>query len=66
MDRTDTHNTEMASSTDSSTEGDEDVRRLYEQYQSAKTEEERRKIVREMGKLDGQRHADIYAALENE
>ena len=47
-------------------EGDEDVRRLYEQYQSAETEEERHKIVLEMGKLDEQRHADIYAALENE
>jgi hypothetical protein len=58
--------TEMASSTDSSTTVDEEVRRLYERYQSAENDEERREIALEMGKLDGRRHADIYAALENE
>lgn len=46
--------------------GHEDVRRLYERYQAAETDEERHKIVLETGKLDGQRHADIYAALEDE
>ncbi|WP_136717363.1 hypothetical protein [Halorientalis salina] len=61
-----TFNTEMASSTDSSSPVDEEVRRLYERYQSAESNEERREIVLEMGKLDGQRHADIYAALEKE
>jgi hypothetical protein len=57
---------EMASSTDSSTVVDEEVRRLYERYQSAESDEERHKIALEMGKLDGRRHADIYAALEDE
>jgi hypothetical protein len=66
MDRTNSLNIEMASSTDSSTEGHDDVRRLYEQYLSAETDEERHEIVLEMGKLDGRRHADIYAALEKE
>jgi hypothetical protein len=66
MGTTNTLNREMASSTDSSPEGNEDVRRLYERYQSADTDEERYEIVLEMGKLDGRRHADIYAALENE
>jgi hypothetical protein len=58
--------TGMASSTDSSGTVDEEVRRLYERYQSAESDEERQKIALEMGKLDGRRHADIYAALENE
>ena len=58
--------TEMASSTDSSAAVDEKVRRLYERYQSAKSDEERHEIALEMGKLDGRRHADIYAALEDE
>lgn len=66
MDTTNTLNSKMASSTDSSPEGNEDVRRLYERYQSADTDEERYEIVLEMGKLDGRHHADIYAALENE
>lgn len=56
----------MASSTDSSETVDEEVRRLYERYQSADTDEERRAIALEMGALDGQRHADIYDALEDE
>ena len=38
------------------------VRQLYERYQSAESDEERH----EMEKLDGRRHAEIYAALENE
>lgn len=58
--------TEMASSTDSSATVDDEVRQLYERYQAAKTDEERHEIALEMGKLDGRRHADIYAALENE
>lgn len=56
----------MASSSDSSSAVDEEVRRLYERYQSAETDEERREIALEMGKLDGVRHAEIYAALEDE
>ncbi|QOS13412.1 uncharacterized protein HfgLR_20880 (plasmid) [Haloferax gibbonsii] len=56
----------MASSTDSSTPVDEEVRRLYERYKSAESDEERREIALEMGKLDGRRHAEIYAALEHE
>ncbi|EMA37744.1 hypothetical protein [Halococcus hamelinensis] len=45
---------------------DEEVRRLYERYQSAKIDEERHEIALAMGKLDGRRHAEIYAALEDE
>ena len=56
----------MASSTDSSTTADEEVRQLYERYQSAETDEERHEIALAMGKLDGRRHAEIYAALEDE
>ncbi|ELZ88321.1 hypothetical protein [Haloferax sulfurifontis] len=58
--------TEMASSTDSSAAVDEEVRRLYERYQAADSDEERHVIALEMGKLDGRRHAEIYAALEDE
>ncbi|KTG29767.1 hypothetical protein [Haloferax profundi] len=61
-----TFDTDMASSTDSSTPVDEEVRRLYERYKSAESDEERREIALEMGKLDGRRHAEIYAALEHE
>lgn len=57
---------QMASSTDSSEAVDDEVRQLYERYQAAESDEERRKIALEMGKLDGRRHAEIYAALENE
>lgn len=56
----------MTSSTDSSTDVDEELRRLYEQYQAADSEDERHEIALEMGKLDGRRHAEIYEALENE
>ncbi|ELZ04802.1 hypothetical protein C482_03371 [Natrialba chahannaoensis JCM 10990] len=56
----------MASSTNSSASTDDEVRRLYERYQSAESDEERHRIALEMGKLDGRRHADIYAALEDE
>jgi hypothetical protein len=56
----------MASSTDSSEAVDDEVRQLYERYQAAETDEERHEIALEMGKLDGRRHAEIYAALENE
>ena len=56
----------MASSTDSSTAVDDEVRQLYERYQAAESDEERREIALEMGELDGRRHADIYAALEDE
>ncbi|MBX0298356.1 hypothetical protein [Haloarcula nitratireducens] len=56
----------MASSTDSSAPVDDEVRQLYEQYQAVESAEERREIASEMGKLDGRRHAEIYAALETE
>ena len=57
----------MASSSDSTTSVDDDeVRRLYERYQSAETDAERRAIALEMGELDGQRHATIYERLETE
>ena len=56
----------MASSTDSSEPDGDEVRRLYERYRAAETDEERRAIALEMGELDGRRHADIYAALEDE
>ena len=59
-------NREMASSTDSSTAGDDELRQLYERYQAAESDAERREIALEMGKLDGRRHEEIYAALENE
>ena len=56
----------MVSSTDSSTAVDDEVRQLYERYQAAESDAERREIALEMGKLDGRRHAEIYAALEDE
>jgi hypothetical protein len=56
----------MASSTDSSTAVDDEVRKLYERYQSAESDEERHEIALEMGKLDGRRRVAIYAALEDE
>ena len=60
-----TFDTEMASSTDSSATVEE-VRRLYERYQAAESDAERHQIALKMGKLDGRRHAEIYAALEDE
>ena len=45
---------------------DDEVRQLYERYRAAESDAERREIALEMGKLDGRRHAEIYAALENE
>lgn len=56
----------MASRTDSSTVVDDEVRHLYEQFQAVESDVDRREIIFEMGKRDGPRHADIYAALENE
>jgi hypothetical protein len=61
-----TFDTEMASSTDSSATAGEEVRRLYERYQAAESDAERHQIALEMGELDGRRHAEIYAALEDE
>ena len=37
-----------------------------ERYRSVETDEERHEIALEMGALDGRRHAEIYAALEDE
>jgi hypothetical protein len=56
----------MPSSTESSDAVDEEVRRLYERYRAAESDEERRTIALEIGALDGRRHADIYVALEDE
>ena len=56
----------MASSTDSPPAVDEEVRKLYERYQTAESDAEHRDIALEMGKLDGRRHAEICAALEDE
>ena len=58
--------TRMASSSDSTTSVDDEVRGLYERYQSAETDAERRAIALEMGELDGRRHAIIYERLETE
>lgn len=55
----------MASGTESAPVDDE-VRRLYEAFQAAESDAERREIALEMGELDGRRHAEIYAALEDE
>jgi len=56
----------MASSTDCSTAVDDEVRQLYERYQAAESDAERRVIALKMGELEGHRHAEIYAALEDE
>ncbi|WP_198560285.1 hypothetical protein [Haloarcula sp. Atlit-47R] len=45
---------------------DEEVRQLYERYQAVESAAERRESTLEMWKLDGCRHAEIYAALANE
>lgn len=56
----------MASSTDSSTVDDDELRELYERYHAAESDAERTEIVLEIGELDGRRHADVYDALEDE
>jgi len=56
----------MASEPDPSETAEKEIRRLYERYQSAESDEERREIALEIGALDRRRHADIYAALEDE
>jgi hypothetical protein len=56
----------MAFSTDSSASVDNEVRQLYERYQAAESDAERREIALKMGELDGRRHTEIYAALEDE
>jgi len=58
--------TQVTSDNDSSATVDKEVRRLYEAYQAAESDDERHEIALEMGKLDGRRHADVYAALEDE
>jgi len=58
--------TQVTSDNDSSATVDKEVRRLYEAYQAAESDAERHEIALEMGKLDGRRHADVYAALEDE
>ncbi|MFW6317864.1 MAG: hypothetical protein ACOC06_05265 [Halorubrum sp.] len=58
--------TQMASSRDFTPPVDDEVRCLYERYQSAETDAERREIALEMGELDGRRHAIIYERLETE
>ena len=54
----------MASGPDS-TAVDDEVRQLYDRYLAAESDAERRAIALEMGELDGRRHAEIYAALED-
>ena len=44
----------------------DEVRRLYERYQAAESDAERRKTALKRGTLDGRRHAELYAALEDE
>lgn len=56
----------MSSNTDSAASVDRAVRRLYERYRSAETDDERTEIALEMGALDGRRHAAIYEQLETE
>ncbi|MFP8890176.1 hypothetical protein ACLI4U_10435 [Natrialbaceae archaeon A-CW2] len=56
----------MTSDNDSSATVDKEVCRLYERYQAAESDDERHEIALEMGKLDRRRHADVYAALEDE
>lgn len=56
----------MTAGTESSETSDDEVRRLYERYQAARSDEERHEIALEMGELDGRRHAEIYEALEVE
>lgn len=57
--------TVMASSTDSSGTGDDEVRELYERYRAAESDAKRREIALEMGKLDRRRHAEIYDTLDH-
>lgn len=42
------------------------VGRLYERYEAAESDAERRAVVRELAALDRQRHAEIYEALGSE
>ena len=56
----------MSPNTDSAASVDRAVRRLYERYRSAETDDERTEIALEMGALDGRRHAAIYEQLETE
>ena len=56
----------MTSNTTPAGSVDDEVRQLYERYQAAESDAERREIALKMGELDGHRHAEIYAALENE
>ena len=56
----------MTSNTTPAGSVDDEVRQLYERYQAAESDAKRRDIALEMGALDGRRHADIYAALEDE
>jgi len=58
--------TSMTSNTTPAGSGDDEVRQLYERYQAAESDAERREIALEMGELDGRRHAEIYEALEDE
>lgn len=57
---------ERGSRTDSSTAVDGEVRELYERYQSTESDERRHESALEIAKLDGDRHAEIDAALEDE
>jgi hypothetical protein len=56
----------MTSNTTPAGSRDNEVRKLYERYLAAESDAERRDIALEMGELDGRRHVEIYAALEDE
>jgi len=56
----------MASRTGSLTAVNDEVRQLYERYQAAGSDTERREIAFEMGELDGRRHAEVHAVLDDE
>jgi hypothetical protein len=43
-----------------------DPEAVHERYQTVETDEERREIALAMGKRDGRRRADSYAAFESE
>lgn len=56
----------MTSHTTPAGSRDNEVGKLYERYLAAESDAERHDIALEMGKLDGRRHAEIYAALQDE
>nr|WP_276682688.1 hypothetical protein [Haloquadratum walsbyi] len=45
---------------------DDEVRQLYERYQAAESDAERREVALKIGKLDGRRHTKIYPSTRRE